>query len=109
MEKKKYSNYGWLPANKLQPYNSHNVAVLVIRDGYEEDGQLFMSGYSNEIGIVTAHGYTIKEAAEEMIEKAKGIRFPMRGMRSDLDRNDYHSSPQSRFDALDIMDYFDKI
>ena len=78
-------------------------------DGYEEDGQLFMSGYSNEIGIVTAHGYTIKEAAEEMIEKAKGIRFPMRGMRSDLDRNDYHSSPQSRFDALDIMDYFDKI
>ena len=45
MEKKKYSNYGWLPANKLQPYNNHNVAVLVIRDGYEEDG------YETHIGF----------------------------------------------------------
>lgn len=78
-------------------------------DGYLENNQYFMSGYCKEIGIVTAHGYTIKEAAENVFEKAKMIHFPMRSMRSDLDKNDYHSSPQSRHDALDAMCYFDKI
>lgn len=78
-------------------------------DGYKEDDQYFMSGYCSEIGIITAHGYTIKEAAEEVLEKAKLINFPMRSLRSDIDKNDYHSSPQGRYDALDAMDYFDKI
>ncbi len=77
-------------------------------DGYKENDQTFMSGYCGEIGIVTDHGYTIKEAAEEVLEKAKLIRFPMRSMRSDIDKNDYPSSPQGRYDALDAMDYFDK-
>lgn len=78
-------------------------------DAYKEKDQYFMSGYCGEIGIVSAHGYTIKEAAEEVLEKAKLIRFPMRSMRSDLEKNDYHSAPQGRHDALDAMDYFDKI
>lgn len=77
-------------------------------DGYQEKDQIFMSGYCNEIGIVTAHGYTIKEASEEVLEKSKLVRFPTRSMRSDLDKNDYHMSPQGRYDALDAMNYFDK-
>lgn len=78
-------------------------------DGYKENDQYFMSGYCGEIGIITAHGYTIKEAAEEVLEKAKLVRFPMRAKRSDLEKNDYPSAPKGRFDALEAMSYFDKI
>lgn len=77
-------------------------------DGYQENDQMFMSGYCSEIGVVTVHAYTIREAAEELLEKAKLVRFPMRSMRTDLHKNDYHSSVEDRNLALEAMDYFDK-
>lgn len=77
-------------------------------DAYREDDQLFLSGYGQEIGIISHHGYTIKEAAEEAFEMAKNVRFPIRGLRSDLGKDDYHSAPINRFHALDVMCYFDK-
>lgn len=77
-------------------------------DGYKEDDQYFMSGYSHEIGVVTAHAYTIREAGEEVLEKAKLINFPTRSMRSDIDKNDYKSSIEDRHAALEAMDYFEK-
>lgn len=77
-------------------------------DAYKEGEQLFLTGYGSEIGICTAHAYTIKSAAQEVLEITKKIRFPLRGMRSDLDKNDYDSSPQGRYDALEAMSYFDK-
>lgn len=77
-------------------------------DGYKKDDQLFLTGYCPEIGVISAHGYTIKEAAENVLEMAKNVRFPLRGMRSDIDKNDYGSAPQGRHDALEAMDYFEK-
>ena len=77
-------------------------------DGYKENNQYFMSGYCGEIGIVTAHAYTIREAGEEVLEKCKLIHFPMRSMRTDINKNDYHSSIEDRYMSLDAMDYFDK-
>lgn len=77
-------------------------------DGYCEDDHMFLSGYSNEIGIVTGHGYTIKEAAETALKNADKINFPMRGLRSDIDKNDYPSSPQGRYDALLAMKYLEE-
>lgn len=77
-------------------------------DGYKERNQYFVSGYCNEIGVITAHAYTIREAGEEVLEKAKMVNFPTRAFRSDIDKNDYKSSIEDRYAALESMNYFDK-
>ncbi len=76
-----------------------------IYDLFKKDGITMTSGFSAEIGIITAHGYTIKEAAEEAIKERDSINFPNRSSRSDLDKNNYGSAPQGRYDALHAMKY----
>ena len=33
MEKVKYSNFGWLPAKEMKPYNNHTVVMMVEQNG----------------------------------------------------------------------------
>lgn len=77
-------------------------------DGYKKGDQFFLTGYCPEVGVISAHDYTIRNAAQMALEKAKLVHFPLKGMRSDIDRLDYPSSPEERYAALEAMDYFDK-
>lgn len=73
-----------------------------------KDGDLrLLAGASQdiEVGVVTAHAYTIKTVAEEALKNMGKINFPNRSARTDLDRNCYPSAPQSRYDALKAMNY----
>lgn len=76
-------------------------------DAYREDDKYYIGGYGNEIGIVCGHDYTIKTAGEEALVNLDKVHFPMREARTDIDKNDYPQSPQSRYDALEAMNYFD--
>ena len=71
-------------------------------DLYKEDDQYLLSGYSADVGTLSAQGYTIQEAAENVLEHLKRQRvwFPDMGYRTDLALRDYPSSPQKRYEAL---------
>lgn len=78
---------------------------------YNEDTgeeEYYLAGFSNQIGIICAHGFTIHEAAEECIRLGHKIHYPMHEMRTDLDKTDYPSNPQSAYDALIAMNYLEK-
>lgn len=74
-------------------------------DIYKKDEYTLLAGSSAEVGIVTGHGYTLKLAAEDVLENMKRINFPNRNARTDLAENDYPSAPQGRYDALVAMKY----
>lgn len=63
------------------------------------------AGKDIEVGVITGHGYTLKQAAEEALANMRKVNFPNRSARTDLDRNCYPSSPQGRYDALLAMRY----
>lgn len=75
-------------------------------DLYKKKDILLTAGLAPEVGVITGHGYTIKDAAEEAILNMKKVNFPNRSGRTDLDRNCYPSAPQGRYDALVAMKYF---
>lgn len=74
-------------------------------DYYLENGQLLLAGYSFDIGIISAHGYTIKDAGEKAVENSEKISFPDKGLRTDIAERDYPSSPIGRYEALQAMKY----
>jgi len=74
-------------------------------DLYRDGDQLLLSGYSHDVGVYTRHAYTIRDAGERCIEdlRAEAVSFPDIGYRDDIAENDYHQSPQRRYDALTAM------
>lgn len=76
-------------------------------DEYCESDQYFLSGYSNEVGIICGHDYTIKTAGEECLNNFEKVNYPLHDGRTDIDKNDYPSSPQARHDALEAFGYLD--
>jgi phosphoribosylamine-glycine ligase len=78
-------------------------------DAYRQDDKYFIAGYGNEVGIICGQDYTIKTAGEEALNNLEKIHYPSREARTDIDKNDYPTSPQARYDALEAMDYFDVI
>jgi phosphoribosylamine-glycine ligase len=71
------------------------------------DGQeYFLAGYANEAGIITAHDFEIKSAAEEVIKQFNKIHYPGRTGRSDLAQDDYISNPRERYEACEAMRLF---
>lgn len=74
-------------------------------DLYMKEDILLLAGLDAETGVITGHGYTVKQAAEEAIKNRDRINFPNRSARSDLDKNNYPSAPQGRYDALVAMKY----
>lgn len=73
---------------------------------YLQDDKHFLAGFSEDVGIMTAHGYTMEEAAEECYENIGKIHFPDKSCRSDLHKRDYPSSPIKRWEAMNAMGYF---
>ena len=94
-----------LPFEKAPDLHGHFYHFDTYKDDY---GDFCLAGYSNEIGIVCAHGFTIKEAGEEAIRIANKIYYPMHAMRTDLDKNDYPMAPQGRYEALSHIKAFEK-
>lgn len=72
-------------------------------DGYKEDDQLLLAGYSNEVGIYVAFGHTLEEAAKNCKEQLafdEAVSFPDMYYRWDLDDTNYYNAPLTRYDAL---------
>lgn len=72
-------------------------------DGYKEDGQLLMTGYSDEIGIVMGHGKTIEAAWKEVSEAVaydEAVIFPDCYYRWDLASDNYYNAPVLRYREL---------
>lgn len=74
-------------------------------DVYKRGDVMLTAGLGLEIGVMTAHGFTIMDAAELAVDRAKKVAFPSRGMRTDLARDDYDSNPRDRYLALEAMRY----
>ena len=69
----------------------------------DEDGELLLAGYDDQVGIICSYGFTIEEAATEamnIIDVYEELNFPDMSYRSDLHKHDYHQSPIKRHDAL---------
>ena len=75
-------------------------------DQYMHDDKYFMAGFGEEVGIVCAHNYTIQTAAEKVLREVDKINYPCHSCRTDLDKRDYESSPQLRYEALEAMRMF---
>lgn len=72
-----------------------------------KDGDDYMlTGFSNEVGVFTQHGYTIEDAAEEAINKLlhlEAVSYTDIDHRTDLHETTYAKSPRKRYDALRAM------
>lgn len=80
---------------------------LFFWDVYKE-GDIFMTaGFDNSVLVVTAFGYTIPTAWENVMEKAHKIKFPGRSYRTDGDKTNFATSPIRRYEALKIMGVLD--
>ena len=94
------------PKKQLPIFIDEDVKFYMF-DQYKKDGKYLLAGYSNETGIVCAHGFTIKAAAEKAIRDSDKINFPMHSCRTDLDLDNYESSPILRKIACDAMQLFE--
>lgn len=78
---------------------------LFLWDVYKEGDLYLTAGFDNSVLVVTAFGYTIQTAWENLMEKAKKIKYPGISYRTDGDKTCYPTSPIRRFQALETMDY----
>jgi len=69
-------------------------------DGYAEEEQLKLGGYSKEIGIVLYHDYTPEFAFEGCIHIAEKIKYSNKRYRTDPCKTDFPNSIIRRFHAL---------
>jgi len=76
-------------------------------DTYKEDDEYYLAGYANEVGIICAHDYDLKSAADAVLQKFDHIHYPGRTARTDLNREDYLSNPQERLIAANEMKLFE--
>lgn len=74
-------------------------------DTYKRGDKYLLAGFDKEVGMMTGHGFTIMDAAEDVIQHAKKVSFPNRAMRTDLDKDGYVSNPRDRYLALEAMRY----
>lgn len=72
-------------------------------DLYKEDDILRLSGYSKDVGIICAHDYDLKSAADEALRNIRKIHFSDKAARTDLNQCDYPSNPSERFTAIREM------
>ena len=77
-------------------------------DTYKEGNDYFLAGYANETGIVVAHDYDLKSAADEAIRKFWKVHYPCKSGRLDLNRSDYANNPIERYVACQSMRLFEK-
>jgi phosphoribosylamine-glycine ligase len=93
--------HGGLPIQFPEKYEKD----IYFFSAYKENDFYFTSGYYESVLVVTAFGYTIPTAWENLLAKVEKIRFPGRSYRDDGDKTNYPSSPIRRYEALTAMDY----
>ena len=76
-------------------------------DTYEEDGETYLAGYSNEVGVIVAHDYDLKSACEEAVSKYKRVHYPGKCGRTDLAETNYMTNPLERLTACKEMGLFE--
>lgn len=75
-------------------------------DGYKEGDDLLLSGWSNDVGIITDFDYTLQGAADNVFQKfyyGEAVSFSDMFYRDDLGQRDYQGSPIQRYEALQAM------
>ena len=85
-----------------------DVSRFYMYDCYIEDGEYYLCGYANEIGIAISHDYSIKDACEDALERMSRISYPGKAHRTDLARDDYFNNPISRYNACMAMKLFER-
>lgn len=75
-------------------------------DEYQKNDKYKLSGYGNEVGIVFAHDFTIQKAGEKVLREVDKINYPNHACRTDIDLENYESSPRLRKEAGDAMGLF---
>lgn len=74
-------------------------------DTYRRNDLYLTAGGGPEIATITGHGFSVVDAAEDVLSNARKVHFPSRKMRTDLDRDTYPSNPRDRYLALEAMRY----
>lgn len=75
-------------------------------DGYKEGEDLLLTGWSNDVGIITDFDYTLQGAADALFQKfyyGEAVSFSDMFYRDDLGQRDYPGSPIQRYEALQAM------
>lgn len=83
-------------ASKFYHYESY-------KNGDESEEDYRLSGFSNEVGVITGYGFTMVDAAKSALDNALKINFPSCSYREDLNETDYPQSPIKRHEALNAM------
>ena len=81
----------------------------ILKEDNDEENEYTLAGYSNEVGIVMSHNYTIEDAAKQCLKNLDKITYPNHSCRTDLDLENYEMSPQKRYEALNNCKFFSKI
>jgi phosphoribosylamine-glycine ligase len=72
-------------------------------DGYVEEGQFLLTGYSDEVGIFVASGPTMEAACKAVYDKVEGeeaVSIPDSYHRTDIGETGYKNAPIARYQAL---------
>lgn len=95
------------PGGKVIQFPQKLWKDIFFWDAYKSGDLYLTAGYdkTGSILIVTGYGYTIPTAWENVMRKAKAIRFPYRHFRPDGDQTNFPSSPIRRYEALKAMGY----
>lgn len=94
------------PKKQLPIFIDEDIKFYMF-DQYKKNDKTYLAGYSEEVGIVCGHEFTIKRAAEKVLRDCDKVNYPMHSCRTDLGQEDYDSSPQLRYEACNSMHLFD--
>lgn len=93
------------PGLPLHLHDDH-VKRFYPYDGYKEGEDLLLTGWSNDVGIITDFDYTLQGAADAVFQKfyyGEAVSFSDMNYRDDLGQRDYQGSPLQRYEALQAM------
>lgn len=77
-------------------------------DTYKDGEDYCLAGYAREVGIVCAHDYDLKSAADKVLENFNKISYPGRAGRTDLNLTNYDNNPWERYIAAVAMKILEK-
>ncbi|MDE1944837.1 MAG: hypothetical protein KGI03_00995 [Patescibacteria group bacterium] len=98
--------YNTEPRKGLPVYIDEDVEKhMFLFDLYKRGDQVLTAGMGEEVLMATGHGFSIVDAAEDVLDHARKVHYPSRKMRTDLARDDYPSNPRDRYLALEAMRY----
>lgn len=94
-----------LPVYMDPDVEQHFYSFDTYKRGAGEQSLTLTAGTAPEVGVMTGHGFSVVDAAEDALAHARKIHFPNREMRTDIDKDAYPSNPRDRYLALEAMRY----